>query len=131
MIYAWGGMMLVALFGLILLKKKKIENNNLFLWSATFSVILPYVANTAGWFTAEVGRQPWIVYNVMRTTEGLSKVIVRSQVLGSLIMFSVIYSILFALFIFLLNRKIQHGPGDENELDDKHYKDAFSKGADA
>jgi cytochrome d ubiquinol oxidase subunit I len=131
MIYAWGGMMLVALTGLILMRKKKLETANWFLWSATLSVLFPYIANTAGWFTAEVGRQPWIVYNVMRTSEGLSKVIVREQVLGSLIMFSVIYSMLFALFIFLLNRKIQHGPTDEVGLDDKHFKDAFSKGADA
>jgi cytochrome d ubiquinol oxidase subunit I len=131
MIYAWGGMMLVALSGLILMRKKKLETANWFLWSATLSVLFPYIANTAGWFTAEVGRQPWIVYNVMRTSEGLSKVIVREQVLGSLIMFSVIYSMLFALFIFLLNRKIQHGPTGEVGLDDKHYKDAFSKGADA
>jgi cytochrome d ubiquinol oxidase subunit I len=131
MVYAWFGMMLIAIIGLILWKKNRLEVTKWFLWGAVFSVLLPYVANTAGWFTAEFGRQPWIVYNVMRTVEGASKVVNRSQVMGSLIMFGVIYSLLFALFIFLLNRKIQHGPvEDDGLLEDKHYRQTFSKGAD-
>jgi cytochrome d ubiquinol oxidase subunit I len=131
MVYAWFGMMLIAIIGLILWKKNRLEVTKWLLWGAVFSVLLPYVANTAGWFTAEFGRQPWIVYNVMRTVEGASKVVNRSQVMGSLIMFGVIYSLLFALFIFLLNRKIQHGPvEDDGLLEDKHYRQTFSKGAD-
>ncbi len=130
MVYAWFGMMLCATIGLILLYKKRLETAKFFLWSCVFSVLLPYIANTAGWFTAEVGRQPWIVYNVMRTVEGASKVVTKQQVIGSLIMFSVVYSILFALFLFLLNRKIKQGPVEEIANDEKHYRDAFSKGAD-
>lgn len=113
MIYCWGAMMLIAIIGLYFLRKKSLEKNRWFLWCMTFSILFPYIANTAGWFTAELGRQPWIVYNVMRTVEGLSKVVVREQVIGSLIMFSVSYSLMFALFIFLLNRKIQEGPSSE------------------
>ena len=131
MVYAWFGMLLYSIIGLILWYRDRLEKAKWFLWTTVFSVSLPYIANTAGWFTAEFGRQPWIVYNVMRTVEGASRVVSREQVLGSLIMFSVVYSILFILFIFLLNRKIQHGPVEEIAiLKEKHYKDIFSKGAD-
>lgn len=75
-----------------------------------FSVIGPFVANELGWVAAEVGRQPWIVYNLLRTSEAVSQNIVASQVLGSIIMFAVIYALLFVLWIWLLNDKIQKGP---------------------
>lgn len=131
MVYAWGAMMLYAIVGLILWKRKRLENASWFLWLAVFSVFFPYLANTAGWFTAELGRQPWIVYNVMRVVEGASKVVTREQVVGSLIMFSVVYSVMFVLFIFLLNRKIQHGPTEEKTSpDDTHFRDPYAQGAD-
>ncbi len=131
MVYAWFGMMLYAIIGLILWYRNRLERTMWFLWATVFSVALPYIANTAGWFTAEFGRQPWIVYNVMKTVEGVSRVVSREQVIGSLIMFSVVYTILFILFIFLLNRKIQHGPVEEIAIGkEKHFKDVFSKGAD-
>ena len=81
-----------------------------FLRLAVPAVLLPQIANQAGWFTAEIGRQPWIVWGYLRTSEGLSAVVRAEQVLASLIGFGAIYLLLFALFLFLLNRKIQHGP---------------------
>ena len=75
-----------------------------------FSVIGPFIANELGWIAAEVGRQPWIVYNQLRTSEAVSQNIVAPQVLGSIIMFAVIYALLFVLWIWLLNDKIQKGP---------------------
>jgi len=80
------------------------------LWLLVFSVLGPQLANQLGWFAAEVGRQPWIVYGVMRTPAGLSAVVKANAVLSSLIMFTLIYFLLFAAFIYLLNEKIQHGP---------------------
>ena len=74
------------------------------------SVLLPQLANQLGWIAAEVGRQPWIVYGLLRTSEGLSKVVKAEAVLTSLIMFTLIYSLLFVLFIFLLDQKIKTGP---------------------
>ena len=68
------------------------------------------MANQAGWFTSEIGRQPWIVYHMMRTAQGVSKSIERSQVIGSITMFVFIYILLFLLFIFLVDRKIKLGP---------------------
>ncbi|MDK3156737.1 cytochrome ubiquinol oxidase subunit I [Kamptonema cortianum] len=74
------------------------------------SVLGPQIANQAGWYTAEIGRQPWIVYGLMKTSEGLSKVVKAEMVLFSLVLFTLIYLLLFAVFIYLLNEKIQHGP---------------------
>ena len=81
-----------------------------FLYLAVPSVLLPQIGNQAGWFTAEIGRQPWIVWGYLRTSDGLSAVVKANQVVASLIGFGLIYLLLFALFLFLLNRKIQHGP---------------------
>ena len=74
------------------------------------SVLGPQIANQAGWMTAEVGRQPWIVYGLMRTSEGVSRSVSADAVIFSLVLFALIYTLLFALFLFLLNAKITHGP---------------------
>ncbi len=78
-----------------------------------FSVLAPQIANQLGWITAEVGRQPWIVYRLLRTYKGVSATVSAELVLTSLILFTLIYFLLFALFIFLLDRKIKYGPVEE------------------
>lgn len=83
------------------------------LWLLVFSVLGPQLANQLGWFAAEVGRQPWIVYGLLRTSEGLSKVVTANMVVASLVMFTAMYALLFALFVFLLDQKIRLGPEDE------------------
>lgn len=122
MIYAWGGMFLGAAAGAYLFFRKKIENSPWTLRYLVISVLFPYIANEAGWFTAECGRQPWIVYQLLRTSKGVSLSISTGQVLGSLIMFVCIYALLFALFIFLLNRKIQGGPSGSSEFSTDEYR---------
>ncbi|MEM6778360.1 MAG: cytochrome ubiquinol oxidase subunit I [Planctomycetota bacterium] len=91
-------------------------------------ILMPLAAMTAnqtGWITAEVGRQPWIVYPStqdgvemmgLRTADGLSESVTAEQVLSSIILFGVIYSLLFAVWIFVLNSKIQHGPESVADL---------------
>lgn len=74
------------------------------------AVLGPYIANQAGWVSAEVGRQPWIVYGHLRTSEGLSEAVAASHVLTSIILFGLIYLMLFIVWIWVLNNKIQHGP---------------------
>lgn len=74
------------------------------------AVLGPQIANQAGWMTAEVGRQPWIVYGLMRTSEGVSRSVSAEAVVFSLVLFTLIYILLFALFVFLLDSKIKHGP---------------------
>lgn len=75
-----------------------------------FSVLGPQIGNQAGWFTAETGRQPWIVYELLKTSDSLSRVVTANQVTTSLVLFGLVYALLFAMFVFLLTRKIQHGP---------------------
>lgn len=100
----------ISLLGIFFLWRKKLFKLKWFLYVLVFSVLLPQIANQLGWITAEVGRQPWIVYGLLRTSDALSKAVDAGQVWFSLILFILIYTLLFALFIFLLNEKIKHGP---------------------
>jgi cytochrome d ubiquinol oxidase subunit I len=83
------------------------------LWTLVFAVGLPQLANQLGWMSAEIGRQPWVVYGLLRTKDGVSKVVGSGEILASLILFSVVYLLLFALFVYLLDHKIKEGPSDE------------------
>jgi len=85
------------------------------LFALVLSVLGPQIANQAGWFTAELGRQPWIVYHLLKTSEALSKVVTANQIIASMVLFTLVYALLFVLFIFLLTRKIQHGPDEHEE----------------
>lgn len=110
------GMFLIALtfYACFLWWKGKLFETKWILWIFSFSVLLPQIANQAGWFAAEMGRQPWIVYGHLRTSEGFSQEVAANQILFSLILFLVIYAVLFLLFLYSLNKKIKHGPY-ENE----------------
>lgn len=91
------------------------------MWIFVPSVLLPQIANQAGWFTAELGRQPWVVYDLLRISDALSRTVEANQVLFSIILFGMVYLLLFILFIYLLNKKIQHGPeAFEDEVDMYH-----------
>lgn len=114
MIYCWGLMVLSVMLAAFFLWRGTLEKAKWTLRLLMVSVLFPYISNQAGWYTAEFGRQPWIVYKLLKTSQGVSHSINASQVLGSLIMFAVIYTMLFALFIFLLNRKVQHGLDDSS-----------------
>ncbi len=106
------GFLLIGLsvFALFLLWRGKLFETTWFLKLLVPSVLLPQIANQVGWYTAEIGRQPWIVYGYLRTSEGLSKAVSAGQILFSIILFGLIYALLFFLFIYLLDRKIKHGP---------------------
>ena len=87
-----------------------------------FSVLLPQIANQAGWFAAEMGRQPWVVYGHLKTSQAFSQEVSANQILFSLILFFVVYTILFLLFLYSLNKKIKHGPYDESENPNEFLK---------
>jgi cytochrome d ubiquinol oxidase subunit I len=95
------------------------------LWVFVFSVIGPFVANELGWVATEVGRQPWIVYNQLRTGDAVSRSLDVSQVIGSIVMFGVIYTLLLALWIYLLNDKIQKGPEPVSLHGEASFRDAL------
>ena len=104
------GMIAVAALGFLYFRRGSLFEKRWLLWLLVLSVLGPQLANELGWFAAEVGRQPWIVYGLMRTSEGLSAVVKAEMVLASLVLFTLIYLLLFAVFVYLLNDKIQHGP---------------------
>ena len=109
------GMILVSGLGFLDFRHGSLFERRWLLCLLVLSVLGPQIANQAGWFAAEMGRQPWIVYGLLRTSEGLSAVVKANTVLASIILFSLVYLLLFAAFIYLLNDKIQHGP-DEADL---------------
>jgi cytochrome bd ubiquinol oxidase subunit I len=113
MIVMWSLMALMTVLACIQYRRKRLSESKWLLRGLVLSVIFPQVANFSGWMTAEVGRQPWLVYGVLRTANGISTNIHKDQVLFSIIMFLVIYTLLFVLFIYLLNHKIQHGPEED------------------
>jgi len=105
----------ISVLGLFLWWRGRLFKTKWYLYILMFSVLLPQLANQLGWISAEVGRQPWIVYHLLRTSDALSKVVTEGQIWFSLILFILIYSLLFILFFYLLNEKIKHGP---ESLDD-------------
>lgn len=114
MIAMWSCMLLAVVIAFIQWRRKKLfESPFASRWTLRFlvlSVLFPQVANQAGWVSAEMGRYPWIVQNLLRISEGLSKSVTANQVFGSIIMFGVVYFLLLMLFLYLLNEKIKHGP---------------------
>ena len=127
MIYMWILMVIVTILGVVFWRKKRINLSKRTLRFFAISVVFPHIANQAGWATAEMGRQPWIVYKLLRTTEGVSPSIIPAYVIGSISMFIVIYTLLFVLFLYLLNRKIQYGPEETSALgkSDQVYRDVY------
>jgi len=103
--------------GLLLLWRRQLYENKWFLRVALLSIPLPVIANELGWIAAEVGRQPWIVYELMRTDEAFSTVVPAGQILASICLFSIVYALLFCVWIFLLRRKLHSGPEAEISTD--------------
>jgi cytochrome d ubiquinol oxidase subunit I len=112
-----------VLGGLWFLWKRRLYQSRLVLSLLVITVFLGESTITAGWWTAEIGRQPWIVYNVLATADGVSPVLTAVDVVISLGMFVLLYALLLVLFLFLLNRKIQAGP---EELEDVETADVGS-----
>lgn len=108
------GMFLIALtlYAAWQWKRGKLFDKKWLMSVFVVAVLLPQIANQAGWFTAEMGRQPWVVYGLLRTSDALSRSVQANQVLFSLILFTLVYAMLFVLFLYLLNKKIKHGPED-------------------
>ncbi len=126
MIYMWGWMFLMIALTWVALLRKKLESSKWLLRCLVFSIIAPISANLVGWLCAEMGRQPWVVYGILRTNDAISRSITASQVLSSLIMMVVCFALLFFLFIFLLDRKIKQGPHDHNSADEiDPYRDPY------
>ncbi|OGD14389.1 MAG: cytochrome D ubiquinol oxidase subunit I [Candidatus Aminicenantes bacterium RBG_16_66_30] len=103
----------LAVAGVWLQARKKLGSSRGFLKLLLIAVPLPYLANEGGWIAAEVGRQPWAVYKVLRTSEAVSAVVPAGNVLFSLILFTAIYALIGAAGFAVILRTIRRGPGDE------------------
>src|SRR5258708_37613840 len=99
--------MVVASF---LLWRDRLFNARWMVWILMPAAPFPYIAKTAGWMTAGLGRQPWLVYGLMRTEEGYSKLVSAGNGMFTLLGFMGIYTVLGILFLFLIWREIEHGP---------------------
>ena len=127
MIMTWVAMFIAAAIGGYHWWKKKLVMRPLFLKYLVAAVLFPPIGNIAGWYSACMGRQPYVVYKLLKTKDAFSPVISSGQVLGSLIMFVVMYLLFFVLFLVLLDKKIKNGPDhDEEELP---YRDVFKGNA--
>ena len=101
---------LLSIIGVYLLYRGKLWDAGWFLKILPWAIPLPLLACQIGWFTAEVGRQPWIVYHLLKTRDAASITVSAGEILFSIILFSLVYIVLGCLYVYLLVRKIQHGP---------------------
>ena len=98
------------------LARGRLADTRWLLWMLMLAFPFPYIANTAGWLTAELGRQPWLVYGIMRTDNGASPMVHSGTVLFTTIGFAGLYLVLGLLFFFLIAREIAHGPQPAAEV---------------
>jgi cytochrome bd ubiquinol oxidase subunit I len=106
------GTVFIAIMGVsaFLLARGKLFDARWMLWILLLSLPFPYIANTAGWMTAELGRQPWLVYGLMRTADGDSKLVSAGNGMFTLLGFMGMYLVMGILFLFLIHREIERGP---------------------
>ena len=109
------GTLMLALMGisLLLLRGGKLYSARPVLWMLMLALPFPYIATTAGWMTAEIGRQPWLVYGIMRTAQGSSPQVSAGNGLFTLLGFMGLYMVLGVVFLFLIMREVEHGPEAE------------------
>lgn len=111
------GLFLIALtfYASFLWFKGKLFETKWLLTIFSYSVLLPQIANQVGWFTAEMGRQPWVVYGQLRTSQAFSQEVSANQIVFSLVLFTLVYSLLLVLFLYSVNKKVKHGPYDSSD----------------
>ncbi len=107
----------VAVLAALLLWRKRLYKTPALLWLLMLTMPFPYIANEAGWVTTEVGRQPWIIYGIMKTAQGSSPTVVSGEVVFTLIGFAGMYFMLGVLFLYLTLREIAIGPSRRDTLD--------------
>ena len=101
----------VMVLSFIQLRRGRLFDSKPMLWILMLAAPLPYVANTAGWMTAELGRQPWLIYGLMRTAEGSSPTVSSGNAMFTLLGFMGMYTLLLMLGLFMIWRELDHGPG--------------------
>lgn len=110
------GTLFILLMGLANIQhwRGRLEKSRGLLWALMLAFPFPYIATTAGWITAELGRQPWLIYKLFRTSQGVSEVVSGGNVLFTLIGFTGLYFVLGVLYLCLIGREIAHGPQSDS-----------------
>jgi cytochrome d ubiquinol oxidase subunit I len=103
-------MLALAWLGSYLSLSRRLERNRLLLWAIFLSFPLPFVAILTGWYTAEIGRQPWVIYGLLRTADAVTPFLTRPAAMTSLILFGAVYVIIFSFGTFYIYRLLQAGP---------------------
>ena len=89
----------------------RLQSSRALLWVLMLALPFPFIANTAGWMTAELGRQPWLVYGLFRTSDGISPAVSDGSTIFTLLGFCGLYALIGLLLLALVGREVQHGPG--------------------
>lgn len=113
MVVMGGGLLLLALIGLVLQWRGRLEESPAYLKWMVAAIFIPYIGNSFGWIMSEIGRQPWVVNGLMRTADGVSPNVSTGQLLFSLISFSLIYTILAIVMVYLFVKVIKRGPHEK------------------
>lgn len=124
MVAMWGAIVVAAIASLVAVFRSEWRRP----WLLKFlviSVLFPQIGNISGWYSTCIGRQPWLINGLMKTSEGFSPTITVGENLISLLLLSFMYLLFFVLFLFLLDRKIKHGPGEE--VENLPYRDLFGE----
>ena len=102
-------MILAALYGTVAMVRNRLMNNKLYLKLMVWTIALPFIANSTGWIMTEVGRQPWVVFGLQKTTDGVSPTVSAGMVLTSLIGFTVVYGLIAAALVYLFVHFVKKG----------------------
>ncbi|CAN7701690.1 cytochrome ubiquinol oxidase subunit I (plasmid) [Aminobacter sp. NyZ550] len=121
-------MLALAWYGCIQIGRQRLERQRWLLWAVFLSFPLGFIATLTGWFTAEVGRQPWTVYGQLRTADAVTPFLSTAQVATTLIMFAVVYTVIFSAGVVYIYRLLRRGPGSPspNPLDRTNPKRPLS-----
>lgn len=109
-------MLFLALYGLYLVLRDKYGQKSWYLWGLTWALVLPYLANTAGWLLTEFGRQPWIVFGLQLTADGVSITVPGGAVLLTLFGYTVLYGVLMVATVYLLAKYARRVPGSSEGM---------------
>jgi cytochrome bd ubiquinol oxidase subunit I len=103
-------MLVIAWLGTYLGRRRRLEQNRVLMWLTFLSFPLPFIAILTGWFTAEVGRQPWTIYGVLRTADAVTPILTTTAALISLVVYSVVYAVIGSFGVLFIYRMLRRGP---------------------
>lgn len=119
-------MLLLGAYGWFLSRKDRLTEKPLYLKLMVYAIALPFIGNTVGWIMTEMGRQPWVVFGVMKTEDAVSPNVTANEVLFSLVSFTTMYAILGGICIYLFVRLIREHANKKAQTD-HHSHDPFDK----